>query len=443
MIARPCDAERRPLRCSLLALCAPVLCAGGPGRLGVLLPVVRRRPPRTASYAHWAQDGHAPPIDIASDYYPALGAVLVEQRGGDRRRRWREVAARRDRRDRGLVVGKGLARGSAAAGRDRARRARRRIAVAVHIEPYAGRTVASIARRRRVPALARRHDVLRLPGRSTCRAARLGAGERRAARAGRDDVRPDRARRRRRQPDTSAGIYTYDTVTSTARGCSPASAREAHARGLLCAPSVGPGYDARRATGDPHVKPRRHGPTYDSMWHAAIAAGADRRHDHVVQRVAGGDADRARAPPARRGAYRYGSYDGAWGLHGAAAENGIPRPYGLLGEPLPQQVGAATPCAALVQRAGRRVGPYPWRVAARTVSAPLAQLPNALTIARLVVIPVFAALILASDGGRSWPAAIALRRGRRSPTRSTASSRAAGTSSRRSARSPTRSPTGC
>ena len=43
---------------------------------------------------------------------------------------------------------------------------------------------------------------------------------------------------------------------------------------------------------------------------------------------------------------------------------------------------------------------------ARTVSAPLAQIPNALTLARLVVIPVYAALILAASGGRSWPAAI-------------------------------------
>lgn len=35
-----------------------------------------------------------------------------------------------------------------------------------------------------------------------------------------------------------------------------------------------------------------------------------------------------------------------------------------------------------------------------------AQLPNALTIARFLLIPVYIALILASDGGFSWPAAI-------------------------------------
>ena len=43
---------------------------------------------------------------------------------------------------------------------------------------------------------------------------------------------------------------------------------------------------------------------------------------------------------------------------------------------------------------------------ARSVSAPLAQLPNALTVARLVVIPVYAALVLTADGGRSWAAAL-------------------------------------
>jgi CDP-diacylglycerol---glycerol-3-phosphate 3-phosphatidyltransferase len=41
-------------------------------------------------------------------------------------------------------------------------------------------------------------------------------------------------------------------------------------------------------------------------------------------------------------------------------------------------------------------------VAARTVSAPLAQLPNALTLFRLALIPPFVVLILASTEGRTW-----------------------------------------
>src|SRR5919198_1566110 len=35
-----------------------------------------------------------------------------------------------------------------------------------------------------------------------------------------------------------------------------------------------------------------------------------------------------------------------------------------------------------------------------------ARIPNALTIARLAMIPAFVALVLASEGGHSWPAAI-------------------------------------
>jgi CDP-diacylglycerol--glycerol-3-phosphate 3-phosphatidyltransferase len=45
-------------------------------------------------------------------------------------------------------------------------------------------------------------------------------------------------------------------------------------------------------------------------------------------------------------------------------------------------------------------------VTTRTVNASLAQLPNALTLVRLALIPVFVGLLLASDDGYSWPAAI-------------------------------------
>jgi CDP-diacylglycerol--glycerol-3-phosphate 3-phosphatidyltransferase len=45
-------------------------------------------------------------------------------------------------------------------------------------------------------------------------------------------------------------------------------------------------------------------------------------------------------------------------------------------------------------------------MAARNVPASLAQIPNALTLIRLALIPVFVALVLSSDGGHSWTAAI-------------------------------------
>src|SRR5512134_335617 len=58
---------------------------------------------------------------------------------------------------------------------------------------------------------------------------------------------------------------------------------------------------------------------------------------------------------------------------------------------------------------GRRSGPtiaatlpFGPRMATRVVSAPLAQLPNALTVLRLVAIPVFVVLLLRTDGEGSY-----------------------------------------
>jgi CDP-diacylglycerol--glycerol-3-phosphate 3-phosphatidyltransferase len=45
-------------------------------------------------------------------------------------------------------------------------------------------------------------------------------------------------------------------------------------------------------------------------------------------------------------------------------------------------------------------------MAERVVPLRLAQIPNALTIARFAAIPVFIVLLAAADGGHSWPAAI-------------------------------------
>jgi CDP-diacylglycerol--glycerol-3-phosphate 3-phosphatidyltransferase len=47
----------------------------------------------------------------------------------------------------------------------------------------------------------------------------------------------------------------------------------------------------------------------------------------------------------------------------------------------------------------------PSEMAARAVPATLAQIPNALTVLRLALIPVFVALVVAADGERSWAAA--------------------------------------
>ena len=45
-------------------------------------------------------------------------------------------------------------------------------------------------------------------------------------------------------------------------------------------------------------------------------------------------------------------------------------------------------------------------MSAPAVPAPLAYVPNALTVVRLALIPVFAVVLISAEGGYSWPAAI-------------------------------------
>src|SRR5213082_3933394 len=45
-------------------------------------------------------------------------------------------------------------------------------------------------------------------------------------------------------------------------------------------------------------------------------------------------------------------------------------------------------------------------LAPKGVPAPLAQLPNALTLARLALVPIFVVVLAAADGGYSWAAGI-------------------------------------
>ena len=91
---------------------------------------------------------------------------------------------------------------------------------------------------------------------------------------------------------------------------------QARRLGLLCAPSVGPGYDARRATGDTRVRSRRNGATYDSMWRGAVRS----RADLVTITSYNEWHEGTQIEPARPGRRGYQCYDGAWGLRGHAAE---------------------------------------------------------------------------------------------------------------------------
>ena len=112
------------------------------------------------------------------------------------------------------------------------------------------------------------------------------------------------------------GVYTYDILLYGGRTFGRLCAA-AHRLRLLCAPSVGPGYAASRATGDRRVKPRRNGRTYDAMWRAALRARADEvTITSYNEWSEGTQIEPASGDPPALG---YFSYDGAYGLHGDAA----------------------------------------------------------------------------------------------------------------------------
>src|SRR5918996_991321 len=266
-------------------------------------------PKTDGRYLHWQQNGALPPRQIASAFYPARGAyssadalVVAAQ--------MREIAAA------GVdeVVISWWGRGSAEDQRFATVAAAARgagLVPAAHIEPYAGRDPASVERdvaylrRYRVTDVyvfgpedrpgaewAAANDRITAPVRVFAQTGHVGF-----AAAGRFD-----------------GVYTYDIVTwhggKFARICS-----QARGAGLACAPSVGPGFDARRAAGEEAVKPRLAGATYDRMWSAALAA----RPELVTitsynEWHEGTQIEPARTRPG------YAGYDGAWGRRGLDAE---------------------------------------------------------------------------------------------------------------------------
>jgi glycoprotein endo-alpha-1,2-mannosidase len=265
---------------------------------------------RDGGFWHWSQNGRTPPLDLASDFFPARGAyssadpqVLAAQMAeirsagiGEIITSWWGSGSPENRRLPALLV---VAR-------------RYHLQVAVHLEPYRGRTPESVlADIRQLETLGIREVYVYSP----------------------QDLAPsDWATVNAQLPDVRVfaqtpyagfaaaggfdGVYTYDVLVfggrTFARLC-----KEAHAAHLVCAPSVGPGYSAQRATGDTRTKPRRLGATYDAMWRAAIAA----RPDQVTitsynEWNEGTQIEPARSMDVPTG---YQSYDGAYGLVGRTA----------------------------------------------------------------------------------------------------------------------------
>ena len=264
-------------------------------------------PAQDGSYEHWSQNGHVPPTDLYSAFYPALGPYSSSSRRVLDRQMTEIAAAGVDE-----VVASWWGQGSTTDLRLTAvlRAAKRYgLTVAAHIEPYGGRTPETVAA-----------DVAYLSGRGITDVYVYRAEDDPAAAwsAARSSMPPVRLFAQTAHAGFAAaagfdGVYTYDILTYDGdkfiRLCD-----QARRLRLLCAPSVGPGYDATRAGEAAAVKGRRAGATYDAMWPAALGA----QPDLVTSTSYNEWGEGTQIEPARA-ARGYRSYDGAWGLRGPAA----------------------------------------------------------------------------------------------------------------------------
>jgi glycoprotein endo-alpha-1,2-mannosidase len=266
-------------------------------------------PLHDGTWAHWGQNGHTPPTDVYSRYFPAAGPYS----SGDPRivaRQMKEIAAA------GVneIVVSWWGRGSAEDARlplVLASARKQHLDTAIHLEPYAGRSPDTVAQD--LPYLASLgirdvyvyHPLDFAAADWAAVAAQKPAGMRLFA--GTELVGFAVA-------GAFNGFYTYDFVDygggKFVRLCA-----QAHAHGLLCLPSVGPGYDGARAGELSLTRARLRGSTYDNLWKAAIRARPD--GVTITSFNEWGEGTQIEPAAAKHG---YLSYDGSWGLEGAPAQ---------------------------------------------------------------------------------------------------------------------------
>jgi hypothetical protein len=297
---------RRLLVVGLLSLC--LAAPAQAGTVAIFYYAWYGTPARDGAWQHWNQNGHQPPGDLYSRYYPARGAYSSSDPAVVDAQMAEIAAAGVDE-----VILSWWGRGSSD---DRrmpmvlAAARRHGLQVAIHLEPYPGRTLTTVGTDLTYLASWGIRDVYVYHPRDFAASdwaalrpqvpasMRLFAGTQLVgfAAAGKFD-----------------GFYTYDFVDFGASKFGRLCA-QAHAAHILCAPSVGPGYDGVRAGEAPFGSSRKNGQTYDNLWAAAIAS-----HPDVITITSyneWGEGTQIEPATAKRG---YRAYDGAWGLSGVAA----------------------------------------------------------------------------------------------------------------------------
>lgn len=272
-------------------------------------------PAQDGSWEHWVVPGGSS-LDIASNYFPARGLYSSSDETvvADQMREIASIGVREvitswwgwgSPEDQRLPL---VLKTAHAAG----------LSVAIHLEPYPGRTIST------VEADIDHLETFGITSFYVYRPFDMAVQDWAALRARLDPQVKLYAQTTLAGLAAAAkfdGLYNYDVLLWGA-DTFPRLCAQAHNVGLECLPSVGPGYDASRATGDPRIKDRRNGATYDAMWQSAIRAGADGvtitsyNEWHEGTQIEPARARRTRSAAATT----FETYDGAYGLDGKAAE---------------------------------------------------------------------------------------------------------------------------
>jgi glycoprotein endo-alpha-1,2-mannosidase len=293
---------------ALPAAAGPTRAEAGDGEVAIFYYPWYSTPVRDGRWAHWYVEHDGAPV-LSTPYFPSRG-LYSSSNAKIVAAQMREIAAA------GVDTVVVSWWGFGSPENDRleltAQAAKRQgMGVAVHIEPYQARTPARAA-----------EDIARLQKEGGYTDFYVYDADRDPVAAWAEALAPLEGVRvfghttlvGRAKASGFDGLYTYDIVTWKGslfkRLCT-----QAHTAGLLCAPSVGPGYDARLATLDEAIRPRQQGVTYDRMWKTAIRADAD-----LVTVTSYNEwQEGTQIEPARLQIGRP-SYEGAWGKNGVAAQ---------------------------------------------------------------------------------------------------------------------------
>jgi len=279
------------------------------------------RADRDGAWRHWDQGGHTPPDDIGSDYYPLRGAysstdpAVVGSQMGD-------LAASGI--DEAVVSwwGRGSFEDGALPGVLAAARARG-VSVGVHLEPYPGRTAATVgadlaylqglgvddvwvyeATSMAADALAAVNDAF--PAVRTM----AETGDRVAVRNGTFARWAAGAHFR--------GVYLYDAVHYEGADL-VAFCGTARSVGLVCAPVAAPGFLSVRAGPVPVRRSREDGATYDRRWMGVLGSRPDLVAITSYNEWHEGSQIEPAVPKCLDPTFCYLTYDGAYGTTGIAA----------------------------------------------------------------------------------------------------------------------------